>query len=224
MKRVPVAKVIPVTVVAALYIWVGKTFREASEVAGQKEKTIQVLFYTLYLLSLWSYVKCISTDPGLATDLTSLSESLKLLGGFTYCGKCQSLRPARSHHCSQCDRCILRRDHHCVWLGTCVGLHNHKHFALMLLYTALACGVGVGTRYAVLVEVYDGDPMVVLLVVVLAGLGVAVTGLCCYHIWLLSTNRTTFEVSQSIFPIYDTGSCVSNLSLTCGSECWFLPI
>eukprot|EP01114_Cavostelium_apophysatum_P012919 TRINITY_DN3014_c0_g2_i1.p1 TRINITY_DN3014_c0_g2~~TRINITY_DN3014_c0_g2_i1.p1 ORF type:complete len:347 (-),score=44.07 TRINITY_DN3014_c0_g2_i1:30-1070(-) len=54
--------------------------------------------------------------------------------GLTFCRKCNSLRPPRSHHCSDCGRCVLKYDHHCPWVNNCVGFYNHKYFMLFLVY------------------------------------------------------------------------------------------
>ena len=216
----------PVVLAFALYGWVLRTYiLGCEEVIKPGLAVIQWLFYALYSLSLWSFVMCVWTDPGLATDRSVMTESSRLMGEFTYCGKCASIRPARSHHCSQCNRCILRRDHHCLWLGNCVGLYNHKQFVLLLLYTSLGSLVGVGRLSPAITTIYEGNPQVVLLAVVFAAVGVVLLAMCGYHIWLLCTNRTSLDAIEcSKFNAYDTGSCYSNLQITCGSSCWFLPL
>lgn len=61
---------------------------------------------------------------------------------WTFCEKCESTRPPRTHHCSTCDRCIMRFDHHCIWLNNCVGYNNYRQFLLALLYLTLGCCYG----------------------------------------------------------------------------------
>ncbi len=41
---------------------------------------------------------------------------------WSYCLKCESVRPPRAHHCRRCDICIIRFDHHCTFLGTLFNL------------------------------------------------------------------------------------------------------
>lgn len=209
----------------AVYGWVMRTYRLGCEELKQGIGTLQVLFYCLFGLSLWSYVMCVWTDPGLATCSQATTESSYLVGEFTYCGKCESLRPARSHHCSVCNRCVLRRDHHCLWLGNCVGLCNHKQFVLLLLYTFLGCLVGLWHLSPALTTIYEGNPQVILLAVIFAALGLVLCLLCGHQIWLLGTNQTSLDAQfGSNNNEYDTGSCFTNIEATCGSGCWFLPL
>lgn len=216
---------VPVALTLAVYGWVLRTYRLGCEEMREALGTVQVLFYCLFGLSVWSFVMCAWTDPGLATGYVVMTERSNLVGEFTYCEKCGSLRPARSHHCSQCNRCVLRRDHHCMWLGNCVGLHNHKQFVLLLLYTSLACLVGVWRLSPALTTIYEGNPQVVLLAVVFAAIGLVLCLLCGYQICLLCTNRTSIDAqSWSKYNEYDTSSCLTNMQATCGSGCWLLPL
>ena len=56
---------------------------------------------------------------------------------FTFCDKCDCVKPPRSHHCSRCGRCVYRMDHHCVWVSNCVGQRNLKFFLNFVFYMAI---------------------------------------------------------------------------------------
>lgn len=61
---------------------------------------------------------------------------------WSLCEKCELVVPPRSWHCDTCDVCVLKRDHHCMFASNCVGLSNHRHFLIFLLYFF------IGTTYA----------------------------------------------------------------------------
>lgn len=58
---------------------------------------------------------------------------------WSYCLRCESVRPPRAHHCRRCDVCILRFDHHCTFLGQCVGYRNISSFLHLLVYSSIIC-------------------------------------------------------------------------------------
>nr|CDS25809.1 DHHC zinc finger membrane protein [Hymenolepis microstoma] len=63
---------------------------------------------------------------------------------WTYCIRCESVRPPRAHHCHQCDVCVIRFDHHCTFLAQCIGLANMKYFMRLLIQVSVCCFIATG--------------------------------------------------------------------------------
>mmetsp|Transcript_8867 Transcript_8867/g.26638 ORF Transcript_8867/g.26638 Transcript_8867/m.26638 type:complete len:164 (-) Transcript_8867:829-1320(-) len=127
------------------------------------------------------------------------------------CETCNHLKPARSKHCKVCNRCVARFDHHCGWIGTCVGLHNYKHFlfflllqfamlahALLILVQAVLFSEKVGsegsrTLLGTVRHIVNAEYDLCLLALLVLVIGLIVTGVLVYHVWLISLNTTTNE-------------------------------
>ncbi|OTA97793.1 hypothetical protein M434DRAFT_195469 [Hypoxylon sp. CO27-5] len=81
-------------------------------------------------------------DPGYVPKLNGIAEqkavidellSLWKFDESNFCVTCMIRTPLRSKHCRRCQRCIAKHDHHCPWVNNCVGVNNHRHFALYLV-------------------------------------------------------------------------------------------
>ncbi|KAK2963232.1 putative Palmitoyltransferase SWF1 [Blattamonas nauphoetae] len=146
-----------------------------------------------------------------------------LYSSLRWCEHCQLYKPPRTRHCEICNKCVAKSDHHCPWLNNCVGQNNYRFFVLFLfingfttLYTCilsiLACyrfimksgiyGRSVTLRDGRVVTV--GASLVMRLVlekqlwVIFYGffsliLSLSLLGMAFYHIYLFSTNTTTWE-------------------------------
>ncbi|KAK2959393.1 putative Palmitoyltransferase pfa3 [Blattamonas nauphoetae] len=121
--------------------------------------------------------------------------------GYSFCEKCQSVRPDRAHHCSICKRCIMRMDHHCPFTGNCVGQFNHKHFILFLIYTDAAAVIYIILGILSVIHFLMGDPstirvsavFVLIICIIVLALALAAAMMLCTHCFYCFSNLTTLD-------------------------------
>ena len=122
-----------------------------------------------------------------------------------YCRKCRKFKPPRAHHCHICKTCVLKMDHHCPWVHNCIGYYNYRYFWLFLCYMWLGC------VYSVLLtafpfykaissktrprgeEEHNSRKMIVFVFVLCLSVGIAITILFGWHVYLLLTAQTTID-------------------------------
>ncbi|KAG9152265.1 hypothetical protein Leryth_024558 [Lithospermum erythrorhizon] len=142
-----------------------------------------------------------------------------------YCETCMLFRSPRCSHCSVCDNCVEKFDHHCPFVGQCIGRRNYRCFFLFISASAILC-ISVFSLsafymklvvddYASIWEAVKNSPAPLIVMVYCFLLLWFVGGLTGFHLYLMSTNQTTYEFfrcrANTRINVYDQG-CMENLS------------
>lgn len=113
------------------------------------------------------------------------------------CEICHILKmPLRSHHCEKCERCVKGFDHHCWILAGCIGENNRFAFIIFLLFQTISiiCSA-IGIEKIMRRQNIEGIIYILtLLFSFMCLFGIIFFWIFIYHLFLLFTNQTTYEL------------------------------
>ncbi|GAA0138442.1 protein modifying enzyme [Lithospermum erythrorhizon] len=121
-----------------------------------------------------------------------------------YCDTCMLYRAPRCSHCSICNNCVDKFDHHCPWIGQCIGLRNYRFYFMFVSTSTMLCLFIHGFCWVYVKKIMNSEkttiwkalidtPASIVLIIYTFLLVWFVGGLTIFHLYLISTNQSTYE-------------------------------
>jgi palmitoyltransferase ZDHHC9/14/18 len=170
---------------------------------------VYIITILTYIICIWAWIDCITTSPGYLTtntiteeDFKSQTPTITIKGQkipLKYCETCKTVRDIRSMHCSICGFCIKKHDHHCGFVANCIGERNIKKFVYFLasiVIHSLAICIPCIVIYSKMTDILKSDIGYAISLAILCMSAIFFLGMgafLLFHLYLISTNRTTNE-------------------------------
>ena len=117
---------------------------------------------------------------------------------FSGCDICKIKKlPLRSHHCPTCQKCVKGFDHHCWILAGCIGENNRLKFIFFLFFQNCSFIYNAFGILKLLNNVEGDESLLYILTFIFSIfclLSIIFFWVFIYHIYLLISNQTTFEI------------------------------
>ena len=114
------------------------------------------------------------------------------------CSKCKIIKlPLRSHHCTKCQKCVKGFDHHCWVLAGCIGENNRFKFIIFLLFQNISLiygAIGISNIINNIQGKEDLEYFLIFSLSIICLFEIIFFWVFIYHIYLLITNQSTFEI------------------------------
>ena len=107
------------------------------------EHIVSLGIYGCIVILYWNVTK---NHPGRVL-LGDMADTANI--GYSWCHRCDFVKPPDAHHCRRCGTCVYNMDHHCMYTAnTCIGQDNMAHFLRFLW--CLVVGSGTSSLVAML--------------------------------------------------------------------------
>ncbi|CAB3400523.1 unnamed protein product [Caenorhabditis bovis] len=122
----------------------------------------QLLFVIAYLSLVFSFVRILRMDPGVARPAKDCHEMYvrEAEAGIQYqekyCFSCFIRKLEHTKHCAVCNHCVNKFDHHCPWLHSCITRKNMREFILFIISVAASSAIYFfATTHFALIEISE---------------------------------------------------------------------